>query len=137
MKEATRPCRQAERVMKFVRRHWYSLGLAFGAVAVAWAFLGNLSTVQGILLLNFAVLTLHQFEEYAWPGGEPWIINDVMQPKGGPRDRYPLNQNNAFFMNVPLAWMFYLLPVFRRQWYGSAWHDLVRVWAVLSSRCRQ
>ena len=65
--------------MKFVRRHWYSLGLAFGAVAVAWAFLGNLSTVQGILLLNFAVLTLHQFEEYAWPGGEPWIINDVMQ----------------------------------------------------------
>jgi hypothetical protein len=97
--------------MKFVRRHWYSLGLAFGAVAVACAFLGNLGTVQRILLLNFAVLTLHQFEEYAWPGGMPWILNEVSKP-GGPPDRYPLNQNNAFFMNVPLAWTFYLLPVF-------------------------
>jgi hypothetical protein len=98
--------------MPFIRRHWYTLGLAVGAVAVAWAISGRLSTVQVILLLNFVSLVLHQFEEYAWPGGEPWLINEVMQPKGGPADRYPLNQNNAFFMNVPLAWSFYLLPVF-------------------------
>ena len=98
--------------MQFIRRHWYSLGLAFTVLAVGWALLGDLRTVQVILLLNFAVLTLHQFEEYAWPGGEPWIINEVMQPKGSRPDRYPLNQNNAFFMNVPLAWSFYLIPVF-------------------------
>jgi len=55
---------------------------------------------------------LHQFEEYAWPGGEPWIINEVMQPKGNRPDRYPLNQNNAFFMNVVLAYPFYLIAVF-------------------------
>ncbi len=98
--------------MHFVRRHWYSLGLALAAIAVVWACLGNLRAVQLILLLNFVVLLLHQFEEYAWPGGEPWIINEVMMPNGSRPDRYPLNQNNAFVINVILAWPFYLLPVF-------------------------
>lgn len=98
--------------MRFILRHWYSLGLVVAAVAVAWTVFGRLSTVQVILLLNFVVLLLHQFEEYAWPGGLPWFINEVLQPKGGPVDRYPLNQNNAFFINVPLGWSFYLIPVF-------------------------
>jgi Protein of unknown function with HXXEE motif len=108
--------------MRFVRRHWYSLGLAVGGFSSAWAFVGGLTTVQLILLLNFIVLLLHQFEEYAWPGGEPWIINEVMQPKGDRPDRYPLNQNNAFIINVPLAYSFYLLPVFFPEavWVGLA-----------------
>jgi len=53
--------------MQFIRRHWYNLGIAFAAIAVAWASFGHLTTVQVILLLNFAVLSLHQFEEYGWP----------------------------------------------------------------------
>ena len=98
--------------MRFIRRHWYNIGLAFAMLAIVWTILGDLNTVQVILLLNFVVLMLHQFEEYAWPGGEPWIINEVMQPKGNRPDRYPLNQNNAFFMNVVLAYPFYLIAVF-------------------------
>jgi hypothetical protein len=35
-----------------------------------------------------------------------------MQPKGNRPDRYPLNQNNAFFINVVLAYPFDLIPVF-------------------------
>lgn len=108
--------------MQFIRRHWYNLGLVFTVLAVVWAFLGDLKTVQVILLLNFAVLTLHQFEEYAWPGGLPWIMNEVMRPKGSHPDRYPLNQNNAFFINIVLAYPFYLIPVFFPQivWLGLA-----------------
>ena len=108
--------------MQFIRRHWYDLGLALAVVAVVWALLGHLRTVQLILLLNFAVLTLHQFEEYGWPGGFPWIMNEVIRPRGGPADRYPLNQNNAFFINVVLAWPFYLIPVFFPDvvWFGLA-----------------
>ena len=98
--------------MQFIRRCWYNLGLALAVVAVVWALLGHLRTVQLILLLNFVVLTLHQFEEYGWPGGFPWIMNEVIRPRGGPPDRYPLNQNNAFFINVVLGWPFYLIPVF-------------------------
>jgi hypothetical protein len=108
--------------MRFVRRHWYTLGLPIAIIAVVWVLLGDLTRVQSILLLNFVVLILHQFEEYAWPGGEPWIINEVMQPKGSRADRYPLNQHNAFVINVPLAWSFYLVPVFFPQivWLGLA-----------------
>ena len=55
---------------------------------------------------------LHEFEEYYWPGGFPWICNEVLMPKaGGPPDRYVLNRNNAAFVNL-LAWLFYLVPVF-------------------------
>jgi hypothetical protein len=108
--------------MRFVRRHWYSLGLAVAGIAAVWAYVNALTTVQLFLLLNFIVLLLHQFEEYAWPGGEPWIINEVMQPKGRRPDRYPLNQNNAFVINVPLAYSFYLVPVFFPEavWVGLA-----------------
>src|SRR5262245_27554375 len=74
-----------------------------------------------ILLLNFAVLPLHQFEEYGWPGGFPWIHNEVFDPRGGPADRYPLNQNNALFINV-VAWPICLLPTFfpAALWLGLA-----------------
>jgi hypothetical protein len=108
--------------MPFVRRHWYTLGLLVAIIAVACVSVSALTRVQLILLLNFVVLLLHQFEEYAWPGGEPWIINEVMQPKGGRPDRYPLNQNNAFVINVPMAWPFYLAPVFFPEsvWLGLA-----------------
>jgi len=97
--------------MKWFIRHWYDVGGALAALVLLWAWLGQWSTVQVILLLNLAVLLIHQFEEYRFPGGEPWIINEVMQPKGGPADRYPLNQLNAAFINVA-AWLFYLVPVF-------------------------
>ena len=99
--------------MNAFRRHWYSLGLIPAAVMAAWlAWKWNdIVWVQKLLALNFIVLILHQFEEYAWPGGFPWICNEVLTPKpGGPPDRYPLNQNNAAFINV-LGWVFYLVPV--------------------------
>jgi hypothetical protein len=110
--------------MGFVRRHWYSLGLLLAGVCAVWAYVGTFTTPQFILLLNFIVLLLHQFEEYAWPGGEPWIINEVMQPKGNRPDRYPLNQNNAFIINVPMAYSPYLLPVF---FPGAIWLGLASV----------
>ena len=99
--------------MNAFRRHWYSLGLIPAAVMAAWLAWNwnDIVWVQKLLALNFIVLILHQFEEYAWPGGFPWICNEVLTPKpGGPPDRYPLNQNNAAFINV-FGWLFYLVPV--------------------------
>ena len=108
--------------MQFLRRHWYNLGLVFGAIAIAVALFGNLQTVQRISLLFFAALTLHQFEELAWPGGFPWYYNEVLRPKGGPLDRYPLNQDNDLFINVWAAYPITLLPVFfpNAIWMGLA-----------------
>src|SRR5438270_4852905 len=99
--------------MKFFRRHWYAVGLVV-AVAVILVLIvtwGNLSIIQRLLLANFAALLLHQFEEYGWPGGEPAIMNIVLQSSSTP-ERYPLNQNSAMIVNVLVAYGAYLLPVF-------------------------
>jgi hypothetical protein len=99
--------------MNWYRRNWYTVGLFIGAaavvlVAVEWQ---RWELLQRLLLLNFAALLFHQFEEYGWPGGEPAIMNRVIQPSANP-DRYPLNQNSAMVINVFVAYPFYLVPVF-------------------------
>src|SRR5207245_2575099 len=59
--------------------------------------------------------------EYGWPGGEPAIMNMVLQPSDAP-DRYPLNQNSAMLVNVLITYGFYLVPVFFPKviWLGLA-----------------
>lgn len=107
--------------MRFVRDHWFDAGLVLGALALGWAVLARFEGLQLILLLNLVVLFVHQFEEYRWPGGEPWILNEVFQRQGGPADRFPVNKANTAFVNTA-AWVFYLLPVIFPQviWLGLA-----------------
>ena len=99
--------------MSAYRRHWYNIGLFIGIGVVVFVAIGwqSLEVLQRVLLLNFAALLFHQFEEYGWPGGEPAIMNKVLQPSLTP-DRYPLNQNSAMVINVVVAYPFYMIPVF-------------------------
>ncbi len=99
--------------MKFFRRYWYNIGgivaIATGVyLAFSWS---DLSVLQRLLLLNFIAMLIHQFEEYAFPGGEPAIMNMVLQPSDTP-DRYPLNQNSAMITNLLYTYGFCLIPVF-------------------------
>ncbi len=77
--------------MSWYRRHWYTVGLfvAVGAIAFLAVRWQTLDVLQRLSLLNFVALLLHQFEEYGWPGGEPAIMNIVLQRSPIP-DRYPL-----------------------------------------------
>jgi hypothetical protein len=95
--------------MRLILRYWYDIGLVIGLGLLAAMAIRPFDGLQLILLLNIAALMVHQFEEYHVPGGEPWILNEVFQPRGGPVDRFPLNQGNAAFINI-LAWPFYLIP---------------------------
>jgi hypothetical protein len=101
--------------LKFLRRHWHDIGLFSAMVAGAYlVFAWNeLVFLQKLLLLNFIVVLLHQFEEYSWPGGFPAIANLVMMPSSK-QNRYlgPLNQNSSMVANLIFAYGFYLLPVF-------------------------
>lgn len=97
--------------MKLIRDHWFDAGPILAVLAIGWAIFARMEGLQLILLLNLVVLFLHEFEEYRWPGGEPWILNEVFQRKGGPADRYPVNKANTAFVNIT-AWVFYLIPVF-------------------------
>lgn len=99
--------------MKFLRRHWYNIGGAVAIVAAVYATLmwHQMNRSSLLLLLNFAALLVHQYEEYGCPGGEPVVMNTVLQSSERP-DRYPLNQNSAMVVNVLAAYGFYLIPVF-------------------------
>lgn len=57
--------------LKFLRRHWHDIGLFSAIVAGACLIFtwNDLALLQKLLLLNFIVVLLHQFEEYSWPGG--------------------------------------------------------------------
>jgi hypothetical protein len=108
--------------MRFIRRHWYDTGPVFATIALAWLVVAGPTGLQLIVLLNLIVLFFHQLEEYHFPGGFPWIMNEAIREAGSnPADRYLLNQNNAAFINLT-AWVFYLLPVLfpRVIWLGLA-----------------
>lgn len=101
--------------MKFIRNHWYDIALIPMTIAIIYLTFrwGEISVLQRLALMNFAVINWHQFEEYRFPGGEPAITNLASRPKPeGKSDRYPLNQNNAMIINCVASYVVYLLPVF-------------------------
>jgi hypothetical protein len=99
--------------LKLLRRHWHDVGGFSAAVAGIYLIFAwhELASLQKLLLLNFIVVLLHQFEEYSWPGGFPAVANIVLFGSEHP-DRYPLNQNSSMVANVIFAYGFYLVPVF-------------------------
>lgn len=100
--------------MKFLRNHWYDIGAIIGVFALILTIIcwGDMDTLRRLAVLNFIVILWHEFEEYRFPGGEAAITNLAMQPNDiGPVDRYPLNQNNAMWINVFAAYVLYLFPV--------------------------
>ena len=110
--------------MKFWRRNWYYIGgILFVALAYYMGFWGSLfSRIQVILIFSFMAMLVHQFEEYALPGGFPSITNMVMFGEKKAPDRYPLNANQCFISNVFLTYPFYIIPVFLPNviWLGLA-----------------
>ena len=62
-------------------------------------------------MISFCAMLVHQFEEYGCPGGEPAIMNIVLQNSDQP-DRYPLNQFSAMLVNCLITYTIYLIPVF-------------------------
>ncbi|MDI2035158.1 HXXEE domain-containing protein [Paenarthrobacter nitroguajacolicus] len=110
--------------MRWFLRHWYDIGGVLVIPTLLWAMLGNLPTLQLILVLNLAVIFIHQFEEYRFPGGEPWVLNEVFMRKGNPTapvDRLPTNELSSIWING-MAWVLYFVAaLFPDQvWLGLA-----------------
>ena len=94
------------------RKNWPRVGALLGmGIAGATALASKkLTKPQMLSALNFAALTVHQYEEYEDPGYFPGQFNAGVLHSDVP-DRYPLNTNTAMIVNVPLAYTFYALPV--------------------------
>ena len=112
------------RPLKFYRRYWYYIGaILFVALSFFMGFWGNnFSYIQVILIYSFMALLIHQFEEYAYPGGFPAIFNTAVLREKKVPERYPINANQALITNVFLAYPFYLLAIFLPNfiWLGLA-----------------
>ena len=109
--------------MGFIRNNWYKIGLvAFAAAALAViAFSPEMGTTQRILLLSLMALPLHQYEEYALPGGGPVVINRYFYGEADNYRRFPGNWNSIMVVNLS-AYVFYVLALVLPQltWLGMA-----------------
>lgn len=110
--------------MPFLRDHWYDLGGFFALVILAClgAFHANLPPYRLLMWLSLASLLFHQMEEYRIVGTFPGMLNRKMFKSDRP-DRYPLNSNSAFIVNVTVGWAAYLLAALLGEqavWLGLA-----------------
>lgn len=85
--------------------------MAIGTIIYLILAWNDMPILQKLLLLNFIAILIHEFEEYGFPGGEPVIMNMVLQSSNTPYN-YPLSQNSAMVTNVLATYVFYLTPVF-------------------------
>ena len=99
--------------MSNLRKYWPDLGMLVGIVTLigVWINRHQLSEITLLLWLSFIAILVHQFEEYRWPGTFPGLFNRVIFNSSEP-DRYPLNAQSAMIINLVIAYVFYLLPVF-------------------------
>lgn len=108
--------------MKFMRLHWFDIGLVLAIITAVFTSLTKLSPLSLLLWISLISLFLHQFEEYRYPGYFPGMMNTVMFSSKQP-DRYPLNTNTALIINVSVGWLSYFLAaVFGEEalWLGIA-----------------
>lgn len=97
----------------FLFHHWYDLGILAGLAAIQYYRVNqaSLSTTHKLLLANFVAITIHQFEEYRFPGGFPAAMNIGVHHSTSP-ERVPLSAYSSFLTNVVATYGFYLPPLF-------------------------
>lgn len=109
--------------MTFLRNHWYDIGGILGIITLILVFfIPPASPYQLLMWLSLVSLFFHQLEEYRIAGTFPGMINRVMFQSEHP-DRYPLNANTSFVINVLIGWSLYLLAALageRLVWLGMA-----------------
>lgn len=103
--------------MRVIIRHFYNISAFIGGICVIFAvvFWQELSLLQRLALLNFAVINFHFFEEFGFLGGFPAFANTMFACKHSPApNRYPLNQLSACLTNWGTAIVLYF-PLFSFQ----------------------
>lgn len=100
--------------MKFWRRNWYYIG---GVIFIGLSFVmglwgaRNMSMIRILLIFSWMGMLVHQFEEYAFPGGFPLISNMAGIGETEHPERYPLNARQCFVSNVIFCYLSYIIPI--------------------------
>jgi hypothetical protein len=96
--------------MNFLRNHWYDVGafLAFIVLIFIYYSYSQLTPFQLLMWFSLISLFFHQLEEYRIAATFPGMLNKMVFKSDMP-DRYPLNTNTAFSINVLEGWLLYFL----------------------------
>lgn len=118
--------------MTFWRKNWYYIGgILFVLLAFIMGLWGcyRLGTIQIILVFSWMGMLMHQFEEYAFPGGFPIISNMAGLGEVDHPERYPLNARQSFLSNVIFCYLSYIIPILfpKLIWMGAS-QVLAGVW---------
>lgn len=110
--------------MNLLRKHWYDLGAFLAVVVSIFVFSNhnNMTSYQTLMWLSLVSLFLHQLEEYRLVGTFPGMLNSSVFKSKIP-DRFPLNTNTSFYVNVFVGWTSYLLAAILAEkaiWLGIA-----------------
>lgn len=110
--------------MELLRRNWYDLGGLLAVVVLAYLFTSSstLSNYKILMWLSLVSLFFHQLEEYRIVGTFPGMANSYLFNSKIP-DRYPINVNTAFYVNVVFGWTFYFFAAVLGEkaiWFGMA-----------------
>ncbi len=110
--------------MHFLRNHWYQFGLLFFIGLNFFLLLSEyrqMTTLQVLLCASLMTLPLHQYEEYALPGGGPVVINRIFYGEKNLYDRYPGNWNSIMIVNLSAYVVYILALLFPKViWLGTA-----------------
>ena len=94
-------------------RYWLVVGgIIFALMAITLGiFADSIPALQRLMILFFMILTLHEFEEYVYPGGFPAANNIGLMGETKDYGKYPLNELSAFIVNVVLAYPLYICGI--------------------------
>ena len=99
--------------MKWVYKNWAKVGGVISIIIILYVLFSEhkLSDFNSLIWIHFALLLIHQFEEYVFPGGFKDFFNKNIWNKNKIL-RYPLNNKGIILVNVLIAWTAYGMSAF-------------------------
>lgn len=99
--------------MRWYRDHWFLVGgILFVIEAYILAIWGEeMDMLLKFMIMSVMALHVHQFEEYAIPGGFPIFNNIAFMGEKELPDRVPLSKKGAFVCNVCCMYPVYILAL--------------------------
>lgn len=99
--------------MKKLVNNWHFVSVFLAGAFALVAILVPMDTVTRLLLAAIAVLFLHFFEEFGWPGGFPLVGMKVLMNSSEPDStKWGVNNLSSMFGNWGFLLLVYILPLF-------------------------
>ncbi|MBY0477172.1 MAG: HXXEE domain-containing protein [Chitinophagaceae bacterium] len=96
--------------MNYINKYWATFGgiFATGILITAFSFDKEIQHIETLIWFHLAILLLHQFEEYSFPGKFKEFYNANIFNKN-PITKFPLNDRGVLIVNIVLAWTMYIV----------------------------